>query len=426
LPFVDIARAVKAKLAGQDLEVVRWALPAETLALEERALSAIRRLVSALEPLEIDSNSQQQKQVVHSVGKIVAELAQETAINAGYGHDKYQMERIAIEILSAILLNLGGSRQAQGEVSRRLQAFVKASCRTVRQQRPCPPTATSSAHSILANTQRHSLRDVFVHVDSVLQRLSDEDACQLLFGTLPDECRHRAEWHHKQVSSLLLRWRAKTHRAVLAQRGTQPKSDEAAMIAMAGSTAALMNVVAFLLSERPIDEVISACQQWVQTFFENATGRPANINVERVLAVMQTGLQHQLRSQPQERRSIFAVAAAAEPSAPPLRARTPTEVLVSLGVRLRSIPAEAHEALLIALDASGDTDEMFTGRPLVEGGRVSAGLGCIVKRTGGGTYHVFVYDATAIREWVAEHNTVPETREAVRHSQSQAAVIDIS
>jgi len=259
LPFVDIARAVKAKLAGQDLEVVRWTLPAETLALEERALSAIRRLVLALEPLEIDSNAHQQEQVVRNVGKIVAELAQETATNAGYRHDTDNTERIAIDILSAILLNLGGSRQVQGEVSRRLQAFVKNACRTVRQQRPCPAT-TNPAQHVLANTQQHSLRDVFAHVDSVLQRLSDEDACQLLFGTLPDKCRYRAERHHKQVSTLLLRWRAKTHRAVLGQFSTQAKSDEAAMIAMAGSTTALMNIIAFLLSDRPIDEVINACQ----------------------------------------------------------------------------------------------------------------------------------------------------------------------
>jgi hypothetical protein len=434
LSFVAIAKAVKEKLASAEIEMVRWALPPETLALPpEVAENAIRKLVQALGPLNDSSSEATQVAVVRQVGITIAELGQATANNSGRPNSLPVTCAISVDILGSILLNLGGSRQLQGEVSERVQQFIQISCNQLGDAVAAPNADAVPGAAVLSNTRDHSLRDIFETVDQVLQRLDAEDAVQLLLGTLPDLPLMVAELHQERVSALLLRWRAKVHR-VAENFTAAPTStgDEAAIVTVAAATNDLLNIVAFLLNAQPMEVVLSCAQEWITQFFENATGRRSNINVDRLLGVMRAGLQHQLQHAPatDDGRHLFAAAlegvvpdAPSEPAAPPPSAG---EVLHSLGVNMEALPEEAHEPLLLALDATGDTDEMFTCRPLVEEGKVSPGLACIVKHANrGGTMstHVFVYDAEALREWVAQSNTVPETREDVG---AETQIVDIS
>jgi hypothetical protein len=434
LSFVAIAKAVKAKLATVDPEMVRWALPANALALPpEVAEASIRRLMEVLDPLHDNSSEATQMSVVRQVGLTIAELGKATANNSGSSDSRDATSRFSLEIISSLLLNLGGSRQLEGEVSARLQQFIHLSCSELESSQPSSET---SGAAVLSNSGQHPLRVVFREVDRVLQLQQDEDAVQLLMGTLPDLPRAVAELHQERVAALLLRWRAKVH-ALVENVTAQRMGDEAVMLAMGASVNDLLNIIAFLLNGQPMEIVLACAQEWITSFFENATGQRTHINVERVLAVLRTGHQHQLHQAAtgNEGRNIFAATldgtvTADSPPAPPVLSAE--EVLQSLGVDVSVIPQAAHEPLLMALDVTGNTEEMFTCEPLVQDGRVAAGLACIIKhanRGGGGgggvgvSTHVFVYDADSLREWVAQSNTVPETREDV---DARTTIIDIS
>lgn len=386
LPFIDIAKAVKDKLSNVDPEIVQWSLPSETIALGSNITSnSIRELMTALQ------SNNEQLNIVKSVGNIIATLARKTAINNGTPENT---EKYAIEIFSTILLNLGGTQQMQGNVSGRLQEFVKFSCS---QLPPLMQPVHNNEH-ILANSQDHSLKEIYQMVNKILQNLSDDDVKQLLFGTIPDICRTIAEQHYDYISPLLLRWRNKMNTMI---QSLNADDDSAAMIGMAGNTKDLLNIVAFLLNNKPMEEVIKVCQQWIETFFENATGKPVNINVERVLAVLRNSLRNAIILN---------------------EAESPEQKLISIGVNIEQLPLDVYEPLLIALDTTGETDEMFTCRPLVENCKVSVNLSCFIKKSNNVT-HVFVYDTESIKTWISRHHTVPETRE---ETDANTVIIDIS
>ena len=88
-----------------------------------------------------------------------------------------------------------------------------------------------------------------------------------------------------------------------------------------------------------------------------------------------------------------------------------TERLIELGVRLDEIKEEVKQPLLTTLNPETETDEMFTGRLLIENGKISPGLAIIVKTSLQHGIHVFVYDRNGIEEWIRTQTTVPETRE---------------
>mmetsp|Transcript_60298 Transcript_60298/g.194165 ORF Transcript_60298/g.194165 Transcript_60298/m.194165 type:complete len:114 (+) Transcript_60298:846-1187(+) len=55
---------------------------------------------------------------------------------------------------------------------------------------------------------------------------------------------------------------------------------------------------------------------------------------------------------------------------------------------------------------------MFTGEPVVANGRVARGLAAVTRPgCGPDDLHVFLYDQSAIRRWLAEHGSDPVTRE---------------
>ena len=402
LSFIEIAIIVKEKLTNVDPEILHWSLPNETIALGiEKTTKSITELIDILQYLDNNDIIDYQMIIVKKVGLIIASLGRETAINNGTINDT---EKYTLEIISVILLNLGGSRQIHGEISNRLQEFVKMCCSQLSDNNS-DNVANQCNNHILTNSKEYSLKDVYQMVNKVLQSLSDNDVIQLLFGTLPDICRHIAEQNYDYISPLLLRWRNKTNKMI---NSLETNNDKSAMIAMAGSTKDLLNIVAFLLNNLPMEEVIIACQQWIESFFENATGSPVNINVERVLTVLRAGLQDQ-----EENNNIFNYIIVTE---------TPEQKLQLLNVNLENIPENAYEPLLIALDPTGETDEMFTCRPLIENGVISKNLSCFIKNNND-IIHVFVYDTDSIKTWINMHHTVPETRESTGNN---VRIIDIS
>jgi len=96
--------------------------------------------------------------------------------------------------------------------------------------------------------------------------------------------------------------------------------------------------------------------------------------------------------------------------------RVPGLRLEDLGVQLpRRTPAVVKSAVLERLlEAEGAEErEMFTGVPLVRGGRVASGMAAVVRHSPGTAPHVFLYATASIRKWQVDHRTDPCTREAL-------------
>jgi len=375
--FLEIVNAVSEKLNSNNLQVVRYTLPVQILMLPEKVS------LESLESLKLTLNKKEIKQS----GVILGELARIALVRSGESpNDLTKIKNLVVEMITSILLNLGGTRQLEGGYSQRLQDFANLVVDHLQ------PYREIKDNQILKQSQEYSLKQIFLEVNQLIQSLDPGDAIQQLLGTLPEHALEIALSRVNNVSPLLERW---CHSVDNISNSLLNKNEEQVAISIAHSMSELLNIMAFLLSNESLTVIIESTQQWITGFFTNASGgTPVNINITRLLGVLKkaASLNRPLVNIDQD----------------------VTQRLLELGVKLDEISQEVKLPLLTTLNPETETDEMFTGRLLIENGKISPGLAIIVKTSQEHGIHVFVYDRNGIEQWIRNQTTVPETRECFR------------
>jgi len=180
-------------------------------------------------------------------------------------------------------------------------------------------------------------------------------------------------------------------------------TDAEAMSSLASAMHGLMQLVAVWCGDSSQEQIMKLTHKWILLVLVNLTGSQkaaAGINTERLQQMMSMALA-QAHQDPQ---------AEAEPE-------DVAEVLRGFGCKTEAIANMAENVAVSLLQKlrqweENEEDEMFTSRPLVEAGHITAGLGLIVRGgAGNGPVHVFVYDLLKLQEWVEKSHTDPNTSE---------------
>jgi len=253
--------------------------------------------------------------------------------------------------------------------------------------------ADAAVAPTLQNTANHSL----AVVGSVLLRaLAGERGVFILELSSPLSLGYGA----KQIlREMLTQWLDSFGDAI--RRLSAEATDAEAMRSLASAMHGLMQLVAVWCGDSSNEQIMKLTQKWILLGLVNLTGSPeaaAGINTERLQQMMIMAQAHQ---DPQ---------AEAEPE-------DVAEVLRGFGCKTEAIANMAENVAVSLLQKlrqwdENEEDEMFTSRPLVEAGHITAGLGLIVRGgAGNGPVHVFVYDLLQLQEWVERSHTDPNTSE---------------
>lgn len=236
----------------------------------------------------------------------------------------------------------------------------------------------------LQHTARHSLAAV---VRCLIGVLSGDDGVDKLMLSCPIDLHEQAQM---TLRGMIGAWLGNFRRTAAALSADAP--DSAIMQSLATTLRGIMQLVALVNPTATQEQISMLTKEWILTALVNISGNPAcvaGINTDRL-------------------HDMLRVASHTDEPIP----ENLLEALRSFGCKedaLNHLQDDEQRALLHKLWEWQTTEEveMFTQEQLVEGGRLSPGLGLVVRRGSGEGVFVYVYHLDFLRRWVEQHNEDP-------------------
>jgi hypothetical protein len=224
--------------------------------------------------------------------------------------------------------------------------------------------------------------------------LIGQDGVMMLLMSCPFQLE---EQEHTILQEMLSKWLVNFERIVESIPSDAP--DETAMKLMTAAMRGILQLVTIWNRDKNHDELVGQSIMWIQSLLMNLTGSHMsvegmdNARVSQLFSAASSG-----QSTVQEHEDI-------------------PQALARFGCRdefIAGINGEVASVLLKKLREWQQTEaeEIFTCRRLVVDGRLSAGLGLVVRRGNeSNTAHIFVYDLASLYQWVGRSHQDPSTRQ---------------